>query len=109
MKWGLIPWIAAAIILALAVNITINTFTSQKVGVLRAVIENQLEEVPEGNMTALKANITAPMPERVFRPPETTEVERGEDLGGILSTTANIFLSMIMAAAVFLIFRLRRM
>lgn len=109
VEWRLIPWIAAAITLALAVNIAVNTFISPKVSVLRAAIEIQLEEAPEGNMTVLGTNLTVPMPEPILRPSETMEMGQGGDLDGILSTTTNIFLSMVMAAVVFLIFRLRRM
>lgn len=109
MEWRLIPWIAAAIILALSVNMAINLFTSPRAGVLRAAMEGRVGEVSEENMTALKANMAAVTPKPVFKSPETTGMEQGEDLGNIASTTTNIALSMIIAAMVFLFSRSRKM
>lgn len=103
MEKGLIAWIAAAIILALTVNLAINALTTLGGGI-SVVMEGYKEE----NMTVLRAVTTTPfatvpksiqaeteemVPEGAFKPPEA------------LSAIANIAISMIVAAIALLIFR----
>ncbi len=123
MEKGLIPWIVAAIILALAVNLAINAFTPPRETILKAAIKAY--EAPNKTTTTLKVTtvtpsatasaptqtkttkITTPAPELAFKTPETAGVKRGGDWGKILSTIANIAMSMTLAAVAFLIFRPR--
>ena len=128
MEKGLIPWIVAAVILALAVNLAINAFTSLGETALKAMGKPCYErEAPNKTVTILKATTVTPSstisastqiqskatktatpaPELAFKTPESVGVEKGGDWSGFLSMVANITVSMIVAAVAFLVFRPR--